>query len=750
MGNQNTIQVTLTVKDDGSVVMQQFGKNAEAAMNKINTSTPQAVSALDKLKSSWLEITAAATGSYLAFQKVSEYIEMGAKAEQAKAAFYGLAAASGESADQILANMKRATDGTVDDSQLMQKAVKAQMLDLTSSQVEQIAEMARMAARISGDSVSQAFDNIINAISTNMPRGLKQYGLVTKEQMNLINQAMTDGAEGVNLMSVAWSNYNVQIAKSGSLTENTAEKIQKARAQIAAMEETAGNLISLSISNSVFGKIYSLITQTQTDAAAQTQKQSLINAAQLKAAADEQLKAQVGAVAQKKASLETMKALDKDYFKSQEDQIKATQELMISVGGDEYKVALDALQKKEALNAEYYTRTQQEIALEADARTKAEKDKVSNAQFTAEKMKVLDAEELTRVNTIAQQKTALSIKTAQDDIKNLTSRLGDYQKYYDSLKAAMDKNTADEQKHLAAIKALRQQSIDMDKSAAAQLALINGTDKNQTSQQKYESGRSTLNDQFNSALDLSGQDRIKALEDYRAAVTALQQQFANGVQGAKDMFGNPQDIISAAKVAEDASSDINRALSMQQSAVSQLRAEEQKQADADKQWGQVIQGEAIKAQQAIVDIQQAITDLSAKMEAMKKTIEIRGIDQATSVIDNIAAQLERLHDKTINITAQYSGGQGATSLPTMPSESNPDFSYLDSFAIGTDYVPRTGIYKLHQGEAVIPAAQNNGGSQSTTIGDVHIHIPANAAPQSASDWRSITRNYIVPELRRMQ
>jgi hypothetical protein len=138
------------------------------------------------------------------------------------------------------------------------------------------------------------------------------------------------------------------------------------------------------------------------------------------------------------------------------------------------------------------------------------------------------------------------------------------------------------------------------------------------------------------------------------------------------------------------------------------------------------------------------------MEAMKKTIEIRGIDQATSVIDNIAAQLERLHDKTINITAQYSGGQGATSLPTMPSESNPDFSYLDSFAIGTDYVPRTGIYKLHQGEAVIPAAQNNGGNGGSTFnGDINIHIPDNAAPQSASDWRSITRNYIVPELRKM-
>jgi len=36
-------------------------------------------------------------------------------------------------------------------------------------------------------------------------------------------------------------------------------------------------------------------------------------------------------------------------------------------------------------------------------------------------------------------------------------------------------------------------------------------------------------------------------------------------------------------------------------------------------------------------------------------------------------------------------------------------------AKGTDYVPRTGTYMLHQGEAVIPAAQNRGG-------DTHFHL----------------------------
>ena len=42
---------------------------------------------------------------------------------------------------------------------------------------------------------------------------------------------------------------------------------------------------------------------------------------------------------------------------------------------------------------------------------------------------------------------------------------------------------------------------------------------------------------------------------------------------------------------------------------------------------------------------------------------------------------------------------------------------VTGYATGTDYVPETGIYLLHEGEAVIPAAQNNGsvGTGGSTI-----------------------------------
>jgi hypothetical protein len=64
-------------------------------------------------------------------------------------------------------------------------------------------------------------------------------------------------------------------------------------------------------------------------------------------------------------------------------------------------------------------------------------------------------------------------------------------------------------------------------------------------------------------------------------------------------------------------------------------------------------------------------------------------------------------------------------------------------------VPKTGLYLLHKSEKVISApqaARDRRGGTTTTFGDIHIHIPASAAPQRPEDYRRITRSYIIPEL----
>ena len=54
-----------------------------------------------------------------------------------------------------------------------------------------------------------------------------------------------------------------------------------------------------------------------------------------------------------------------------------------------------------------------------------------------------------------------------------------------------------------------------------------------------------------------------------------------------------------------------------------------------------------------------------------------------------------------------------------------------SFAVGTDYVPRDMIAQIHQGEKIIPAAQNNGGGGQVN----HITVNLNGMGNNAPDLR---------------
>jgi hypothetical protein len=49
---------------------------------------------------------------------------------------------------------------------------------------------------------------------------------------------------------------------------------------------------------------------------------------------------------------------------------------------------------------------------------------------------------------------------------------------------------------------------------------------------------------------------------------------------------------------------------------------------------------------------------------------------------------------------------------------------VPAFAMGTDYVPRTGLALVHQGERITPAGQNGGG-------DVHLHLNFSANTPAA-------------------
>jgi len=236
MANSNTIQLTLKVQDDGSVVIDQAAGKIEQFGKKNQTAAHTSASAWQKVKSAWLEII----GTIYAMQKAWDYMDMAAKAEQAEVAFRSITESVGVNANEMLEKMKKASAGTIDESHLMQKALKAIAQDVDPNKIPQIFDAARVGAVKAGEDISDVADQIIDAIANEMPRGLRKFGLVTKEQMSVFNKAVASGADNLNLLDLVIANAQLQEAKLALQTSSSAIAMQQFKAQTDEIKETLG------------------------------------------------------------------------------------------------------------------------------------------------------------------------------------------------------------------------------------------------------------------------------------------------------------------------------------------------------------------------------------------------------------------------------------------------------------------------------------------------------------------------------
>lgn len=168
------------------------------------------------------------------------YINMGAEALRAEEAFGAMAKSIGVDADKMSASMKKAAAGFVDDSHLMQKAAFAMASDIDPEKIPQLFEAARLASRLTGQDVVSSIDGMIQAISTNMPRSLRQMGMISKEQMTVLNQAAAAGVTEVNLLDIVLANAAIKSAMLGDSQDNAAKQIKKFKVEIEELKEAVG------------------------------------------------------------------------------------------------------------------------------------------------------------------------------------------------------------------------------------------------------------------------------------------------------------------------------------------------------------------------------------------------------------------------------------------------------------------------------------------------------------------------------
>lgn len=232
-------EVKLRITSDAS--------GAVAGMDRVRGSMKgmgsESATIMGTIKSHWVGVSVAIGSAAVAFSKVREYMLQGAKAMQAEEAFKNAAASIGADVNKLIEDMKRVTNATIADSDMMQKAFKAISGGMKSEDIVSVAEIARLEARRTGEDVGTAFSNIIDAIETGKTKALRAYHLITTDQKKIADAAKEVGIE-VDFMRIALMNYAIQAEHAGSVMENQVERFQKMEAAVKGFKEEIGKLIS--------------------------------------------------------------------------------------------------------------------------------------------------------------------------------------------------------------------------------------------------------------------------------------------------------------------------------------------------------------------------------------------------------------------------------------------------------------------------------------------------------------------------
>jgi hypothetical protein len=95
---------------------------------------------------------------------------------------------------------------------------------------------------------------------------------------------------------------------------------------------------------------------------------------------------------------------------------------------------------------------------------------------------------------------------------------------------------------------------------------------------------------------------------------------------------------------------------------------------------------------------------------------------ATLAYENIVAAWQVAGQAYGNLISIITAGWNA--LPAMMTDAVSvgisEALTAHGLASGTPYVPQTGLYMLHEGEAVIPASRNGGPTITLQFGDIHL------------------------------
>ena len=195
---------------------------------------------IEKLKGNWVAASAAVVAAWTLVNKAVAMMDEGAKALQVESSFKIMADAAGVNSEKMIESMKRVTRETVDDSDMMAKAIKLMLQGYNPEQIERFSAVAITAAQYAGTTVSEAYERLADALANRMPKAMKQLGAVTTEQFKLVQEAVANGAGEMVLYELAMVNLEKKQKELQGTQDSATIALQQFHAEVKNAKEAMG------------------------------------------------------------------------------------------------------------------------------------------------------------------------------------------------------------------------------------------------------------------------------------------------------------------------------------------------------------------------------------------------------------------------------------------------------------------------------------------------------------------------------
>jgi hypothetical protein len=226
MATEQELNLRFKVNDDGSVVLDKIGKSIQ----NVDQQTQTMSKSLALIK--WDSITNLGQKAIQVAEQVFHLAEAGAKVKSLEDSFAIMARNVGINSESLISNLKKATNATIDNTELMGKATRMVGEGFSPEQVVQIGAAARVAARMMGIDVSEAYERISDSVINLRQRGLKTAGFIID-----LNQAYDKQAKLLGINATVLSDYGKTQAVINAVNEKTAELEKKLGMEIETSSE---------------------------------------------------------------------------------------------------------------------------------------------------------------------------------------------------------------------------------------------------------------------------------------------------------------------------------------------------------------------------------------------------------------------------------------------------------------------------------------------------------------------------------